>query len=66
MRVYKRFERLPGMLKVHVTRHVMGEHERRDIGNPCESLLEALLPALERRLAAAVTPSGGRPSQGTT
>lgn len=50
--VFKRFERIPGMLKVHLARRV-SEHERRDIGNPCESLLEALLPALERRLAAA-------------
>jgi hypothetical protein len=62
--VYKRFERIPGMLKVHLARRVT-EHERRDIGNPCESLLEVLLPELERRLAAAtVSPAPARPSEG--
>jgi hypothetical protein len=59
--VYKRFERIPGMLKVHLARRVT-EHERRDIGNPCESLLHVLLPEIERRLppsAAPARPSGG-------
>src|SRR4051812_22105076 len=41
MSIYKRFERIPGMLKVHLARRVT-ENERRDIGNPCESFLEAL------------------------
>jgi hypothetical protein len=53
--VYKRFERIPGMLKVHVTRRI-SERERRDIGNPGEAFLEALLPELERRLPASMTP----------
>ncbi|WP_406701325.1 exosortase-associated EpsI family protein (plasmid) [Singulisphaera sp. Ch08] len=48
---YKRFERIPGMLKIHLARLVT-EHERRDIGNPCEAFLEVLLPEVERRLAA--------------
>jgi len=61
---YKRFERIPGMLKVHLARRVT-EHERRDIGNPCESFLSVLLPELERRLAAASSsPASGRPSEG--
>jgi hypothetical protein len=29
------------------------EQEQRDVGNPCESLLEVLLPESERRLALA-------------
>jgi hypothetical protein len=61
--LYKRLERVPGMLKVHLARRVT-EHERRDIGNPCESLLESLLPELERRLAAAASPASARPSEG--
>lgn len=61
--VYKRFERIPGMLKVHLARRV-SEHERRDIGNPCESLLEVLLPELEHRLAAALSPAPARSSEG--
>jgi hypothetical protein len=65
---YKQFERIPGMLKVHLARRVT-EHERRDIGNPCEAFLEVLLPELERRLAAALAPAPGtpgRPSEGRT
>jgi hypothetical protein len=53
MGTYKRFERIPGMLKVHLTRRVTG-HERRDIGNPCEAFLRVLLPEVERRLAGAM------------
>jgi hypothetical protein len=48
----KQFERIPGMYKVQVARRLT-EQERRDMGNPCESLLEALLPEIERRLAPA-------------
>lgn len=49
---YKRYERLPGMFKVHVARAaVPGELEsERD---PCEDFLALLMPELERRLAAA-------------
>lgn len=64
--VYKRFERIPGMLKVHLARRV-SERERRDIGNPCEAFLEALLPELERRLPASMAPlvaPGGRLTEG--
>ena len=43
------------MYKVHLARRVT-EQERRDVGNPCESLLEVLLPELERRLAADAGP----------
>jgi hypothetical protein len=63
MSSFKRFERIPGMLKVHLARRVT-EHERRDIGNPCESFLEVLLPEVERRLSAALSPAAGRPSEG--
>lgn len=49
---YKRFERIPGMLKVHLTRRVT-EHENREVGNPCEALLDVLVPELERRWEAA-------------
>ena len=54
----KQLERIPGMYKVQLARSVT-EHERRDVGNPCEALLEALLPALEQRVK---RPSGGRSS----
>jgi hypothetical protein len=63
MGTYKRFERIPGMLKVHLARRVT-EHERRDIGNPCEAFLEALLPELERRLAGTM-PAAEQPPKGT-
>lgn len=56
---HKRFERIPGMYKVHVAREV-GENELRGVGNPCESLLEYLVPELERRIAAA-RPSAAAP-----
>ena len=36
------------MYKVQLARRVSGR-ERRDIGNPCESFLAALLPEFERR-----------------
>ena len=45
---HKQFERVPGMYKVQLARRVSGR-ERRDIGNPCESFLAALLPEFERR-----------------
>jgi hypothetical protein len=63
MGTYKRFERIPGMLKVHLARRVT-EHERRDIGNPCEAFLEALLPEVERRLAGTM-PAAEQPPKGT-
>jgi EpsI family protein len=46
----KHFERISGMYKVHVARHVT-ENERRDVGNPCEAFLRVLLPEMERRMA---------------
>ena len=48
----KQFERIPGMYKVHLARRLT-EQERRDVGNPCESLLEVLVPEIERRLTPA-------------
>jgi hypothetical protein len=48
----KQFERIPEMYKVHLARRLT-EQERRDVGNPCESLLEVLVPEIERRLAPA-------------
>lgn len=48
---FKQLERIPGMFKVHLARPVT-ENERRDVGNPCESLLEALVPEIEHRLSA--------------
>ncbi len=45
----KQLERIPGMYKVQLSRGVTMQ-ERRDVGNPCEALLEALLPALEQRI----------------
>ncbi len=53
--IRKRFERIPSMYKVHVARRLT-ERERRDVGNPCEAFLAALLPELERRLT---SPPGG-------
>jgi hypothetical protein len=50
--IMKQMERIPGMYKVHVARR-LADHERRDVGNPCESLLEVLVPEIERRLAPA-------------
>ena len=57
---YKRFERIPGMFKVQLDR-ALAEHERRDVGNPCEALLEVLLPELEHRLARAPAPTREAP-----
>jgi EpsI family protein len=53
--IQKKFERIPGMYKVHVARRVTAR-ERRDIGNPCEDFLSALLPEIERRVSA-IAPS---------
>jgi hypothetical protein len=50
----KRFERIPGMFKVHIARRVT-TRERRDISNPCEDLLKFLLPEIEHRISAAGT-----------
>jgi len=59
---FKRFERIPGLLKVHLARKV-SDQERRDIGNPCEDLLRVLLPELESRLALTM-PLPARPNGG--
>jgi EpsI family protein len=48
----KHFERIPGMFKVHLSRRTT-PLEKRDVGNPCEALLGALLPEMERHMAAA-------------
>jgi len=60
---YKRFERIPGMLKVHLTRRVT-EQEKRDVGNPCEALLAVMVPDLERRLAATMPAEAGPTAKG--
>lgn len=52
--IQKQFERIPGMFKVHLARRTT-PGEKRDVGNPCESLLNALLPEFERHLEAART-----------
>lgn len=52
--IRKRFERIPSMYKVHVARRLTAR-ERRDVGNPCEAFLAALLPELQRRMT---SPSG--------
>ncbi|GAC1465104.1 MAG: hypothetical protein NVSMB9_04380 [Isosphaeraceae bacterium] len=51
----KHFERIPSMYKVHLARRV-SERELRDVGNPCEALLQELLPEMERRMLAAQPP----------
>jgi EpsI family protein len=51
----KHFERIPSMYKVHVARRVTAA-EKRDVGNPCEAFLRALLPDLERRIQAPQSP----------
>ncbi len=43
----KHFERIPSMYKVHLARRVTAG-EKRDVGNPCESFLNELLPVMER------------------
>jgi hypothetical protein len=48
---YKVIARLPGMYKIQLVRRISGR-ERLDARSPCESLLEALLPEIERRIAA--------------
>jgi hypothetical protein len=52
----KHFERIPGMFKLHLARRT-APLEKRDVGNPCESLLRELLPDLNRRMAAAHAPA---------
>ena len=58
--MHKQYERIPGIYKVLMSRHVT-ERERRDVGNPCEAFLEVLIPELERRLSAAASPRPGTP-----
>ncbi len=48
----KQFERIPGMYKVHLARRLTVQ-ERRDVANPCESLLGVLIPEIEHRLSPA-------------
>jgi hypothetical protein len=47
---FRKVNRLPGLFKVQLTRRV-GESERLDISDPCQSFLEAMLPELERRIS---------------
>ncbi len=47
--IRKRFERIPGMYKVHVARRA-SPGERRDVGNPCEAFLAVLTPELRALL----------------
>ncbi len=51
----KQFERIPGMYKVHLSRRVIPNEDRR-IGNPCESFLQELLPEIERRMSTTQSP----------
>jgi EpsI family protein len=51
----KHFERIAGMYKIHVARRVSAG-ERRDVDNPSEAFLGALLPELESRLSAPPPP----------
>lgn len=53
--VQKYFERIPSMYKIHLARHVT-PNEKRDVGNPCESLLHELLPEIDRRMKAQHAP----------
>ena len=53
--VQKRFERIASMYKVQLARRV-NPGEKRDVGNPCESLLHELLPDLDRRMSAKTLP----------
>ncbi len=53
--VQKYFERIPSMYKIHLARHV-NQGEKRDVGNPCESLLNELLPEIDRRMKAKTSP----------
>jgi EpsI family protein len=53
--VQKRFERIASMYKVQLARRV-NPGEKRDVGNPCESLLRELLPDLDRRMSAKTLP----------
>jgi hypothetical protein len=53
---FKQLERIPGMYKLHLARSVTGQ-EKRDVGNPCEALLQELLPALEERIGQTAKPS---------
>jgi hypothetical protein len=46
---WKLFRVSPSMFKIQVQRHVV-EHERRDVNNPSEEFLAALLPQIEGRL----------------
>jgi len=49
---FKQFERIPGVYKIQLARRLT-EQERRDVGTPCESLLDVLVPEIEHRLAPA-------------
>ena len=49
-------ERIPGMYKVQVARR-LSPREARTLDNPCEDFLEALLPALESRIAGQSPPA---------
>lgn len=51
----KQSERIPGMYKVQLARRV-GPYESRTIDNPCERLLEQLLPDLESRITGQSAP----------
>lgn len=55
----KRFERIPGMLKVQVGRKLQAG-EAAGVGNPCEDFLAHLMPELDRLLAAGTTTAPAR------
>ena len=52
----KESERIPGMYKVQLARQV-GRDESRTVDNPCEALLEVLIPELESRISGQVASS---------
>jgi hypothetical protein len=47
---YKKISRMPGLYKIQLMRRV-GENERLDVNNPCETFLEDMLPEMERRIS---------------
>jgi hypothetical protein len=56
----REMERVSGMYKVQVARRLQ-PNEARSVDNPCEAFLEALLPALEARIAEHSSPPQAAP-----
>jgi Protein of unknown function (DUF3485) len=53
---HKASKRIPGMYKIQVSRRLSGR-ERRDVDNPCEPFLAALVGEIEARIAGSVPES---------